>query len=765
MKFLKYFFIFFIFAAFIKNDANEKLFEQRIVSENTELKELKLKLNEKAAQINKIYQTENIEDEKVFLLLKDEVKQIKEEINLLENKIRENYLTEDNKTPDDNYAFCDQGDTTLSQLVMEYGSSDYLYVIPPEIAGMKISMFSSIPIPRSSWQEMIEVILSNNGIGVKQINSFVKQLYVIKQELINVEIITSDLKAILHLPDQSLVFFVFSPPIEQVKAAHSFFERYADPKQVNVQIVGNKIVIIASKKNIERLLQLYEVIWGIEGDKIIKVVKFSKILAPDVEKVIKSFFGDQSIKTRTPFFQSKVDDVILLPLPDNTSIVLVGEKKMVHKAEQLITELENQLEDPKEMTIHWYTCKHSDPQELADILSKVYPSISTSSVDSEKVKEPIVSTELKQDISCKTGSCERLNTYNPVNPVAPGVIEPGKIEPEKRSFSSSNFVVDNKTGSILMTVRRNELEKIKSILKKLDVPKKMAQIDVLLVERKLQDRMQTGINILKIGTNDVESKQNSVSFDTNSRAAKKGILDFIFRKPKGKFPSFDFTLSFLMAQDDLKINANPSVLAINQTPALISIVEEISISNGAVQVSCPSGWNVEKSFTRAQFGITIVMTPTIHLPDYSKPDEKGFVTLQTNVTFDTSTATDNDRPPVTRRHLENEVRIADGETIILGGLRRKSQEDVREKIPFLGDLPGIGKLFGTTKLTDHSTEMFIFITPRIIKDPIEDLRLERQRILSKRPGDIPEFIAKVEQAKNFERKKIFENSLKVLFDR
>jgi general secretion pathway protein D len=329
-------------------------------------------------------------------------------------------------------------------------------------------------------------------------------------------------------------------------------------------------------------------------------------------------------------------------------------------------------------------------------------------------KNENMTTQVSQDINCTTESgYKRLNVYNPVNPVTPGSVEPGKIEKNKKNLSSAdNFVVDPKTGSILMIVRKEDLYKIKEILKKLDVPKKMAQIEVLLVERKLQDKKQTGINILKIGS-EVEKRNREISFDTRA-PDRKGILDFIFKLPKGHLPSLDLTFSFLMAQDDLKINANPSVLAINQTPATISIIEELSISNGSVQTNGPSGWNVEKSYTRAQFGITIVMTPFIHLPDFNKPDEKGFITLQTNVTFDTpqTQSTDNDRPPVTRRHIENEVRIADGETVILGGLRRKTQEDSREKIPFLGDIPGIGKLFGTTKLIDQSTEMFIFITPK-----------------------------------------------------
>ena len=114
--------------------------------------------------------------------------------------------------------------------------------------------------------------------------------------------------------------------------------------------------------------------------------------------------------------------------------------------------------------------------------------------------------------------------------------------------------------------------------------------------------------------------------------------------------------------------------------------------------------------------------------------------------------------------MENEVRVADGETVILGGLRRKIQEDTRDKIPFLGDLPGLGKLFGLTRQTDMSTEMFIFITPHIIHDPVEDLRCIRQAEYQKRAGDIPEFLAIIDQAKKDERRHLFDHSLKTLFD-
>jgi general secretion pathway protein D len=318
-----------------------------------------------------------------------------------------------------------------------------------------------------------------------------------------------------------------------------------------------------------------------------------------------------------------------------------------------------------------------------------------------------------------------------------------------------------------MVVKREELSKIKSILKKLDVPKRMVQLDVLLVEKKLTDRKQVGINLLEFGANSSNAKQEAFSFNTANGAPDKGIMKFLFSKHKDSSPAANLVYNFLLAQDDVRINANPSILVINQTQATISVVDEISINNGAIQLNTQAGVTLEQSFTRAQFGITILLTPTIHLGDPDDVESEkhpGFVSLQTNLEFDTTRMTANDRPPVTRRHVENHVYVPDGETVILGGLRQQITEDSREKIPFLGDLPGIGKLFGSTKISNISTEMFIFITPRIVRDSVEDLRLLRQSEYLKRAGDIPEFLERIDAAKDNERAGIFENSLKMLFD-
>ncbi|HSX25501.1 MAG TPA: hypothetical protein VLE89_00665 [Chlamydiales bacterium] len=730
---------------------------------NRALSQLKSQLKEKFEKASELSRIGAAEEE--FRPLLEEVRGLKRKIVGLEEQWRSTSVDETTAS-DEAYALWDVGEATLAQLIMEYGASDFLYVIPQELSGMKISLFSSIPLPHETWSEMIEMILTQNGVGVKRVNPFVKQLYILKLDPSAIEGIVAQEGDLEFFANHARLFYVFSPPPEQLRSVQSFFERFSDPKQTLIQSIGSKVAIVSTKETIDKLLGLYHAVWEQSQGKVVRLINLTKISAAEAEKVLKAVFSDPGKGARPTFYPSGADELSTLTLPQG--LVLIGENDTVDRGEKILSDLETQLEDPGEKVIYWYSCKHSNPEDIAEVLEKVYDSLigSTFEKKAESVSlapPPPVQPQEQPNPGQVFPYPDRSTAFNPVMPANPPFIQPGTIEKNQKS-SFGNFIVDNKTTSILMVVRREELPKIKTLLKKLDTPKRMVQLDVLLVEKKLRDRKQIGFSLLQFGTNSSGRQQNAITFDTNETGFHKGVLSYIFSRASNGWPAVDLTYNFLMAQEDIRINANPSVLAINQTPATVSIVEEISINNGAIQLDTTAGVTIEQSFTRAQYGITIVLTPTIHLSDAEDPNCPGFVSLQTNLEFDTTQHAVNDRPPVTRRHIENEVRVADGETVILGGLRRKIEEDTREKIPFLGDLPGIGKLFGAAKSTETNTEMFIFITPHIIHDPIEDLRNIRQCEYQKRAGDIPEFLELLDEAKNKERKKLFDHSLKLLFD-
>lgn len=736
---------------------------------------LKADLETQFQKVQELVETET-RDEEYRELLK-EIAETRGKIRSLEERWRKTAVDEVSKA-DEPYAMWDIGETTLSQLIMEYGASDFLYVIPQELSGMKISLFSGIPLPHESWSEMIEMILAHNGVGAKRLNPFVKQLYILKLDPTAIEAIVANESDLKMFAGHSRLFYVFSPPAEQLKSTQSFFERFSDPKQSLIHAIGSKVAIVGTKDTIEKLLGLYHAVWEQNQGKVLRVVNLVKIVPNEAEKILKTVFSEGTVKNRPTYHPSHADELATMILPQG--LALIGEMETVERAQKILADMESQLEDPGEKVIYWYTCKHSNPEDIAEVLKQVYNSLASSRLEKKSESIADKGSSTPSDSSAKSKLPPNLAApnmpyafpylnpgpgYVPVMPATAPFIQPGEYNPESKS-DFGNFIVDSKTTSLLMVLRREELPKIKALLRKLDVPKKMVQLDVLLVEKKFKDNREVGFSLLQLGTNSSGKKETAVSYATTSESNvfSNGLFSFLFSRPSGKFPAADMKFNFLLAQEDVRIKANPSVLAINQTPAQISIVEEISINNGAFPFNSPTGTVIQDSYTRAQYGITINLTPTIHVPD--EDEGPGFISLETDLEFDTTTIISaDDRPPVTRRNIQNQVRVADGETIILGGLRQQIEENTREKIPFLGDLPGLGKLFGTARSRDVSTEMFVFITPKIIRNPVEDLITIRQEEYQKRPGDIPEFLERIEKAKDNERRGLFKQSLKLLFDK
>ena len=225
---------------------------------NQQLSSLKAELAKQFEEASLLAESDAPEGD--YYELASNVRSIRKKIRNLEEKWRSVSVKEIARA-DEPYAMWDVGETTLPQLIMEYGASDFLYVIPQELSGMKISLFSGIPLPQESWSEMIEMILAQNGVGVKRVNPFVKQLYILKLDPSSVEAVIGKHKDLDLFPTHARLFYVFSPPPEELKSVQSFFERFSDPKQTLIQAIGSKVAIVSTRATIQKLVGLYEAVW------------------------------------------------------------------------------------------------------------------------------------------------------------------------------------------------------------------------------------------------------------------------------------------------------------------------------------------------------------------------------------------------------------------------------------------------------------------------------------------------------------------------
>jgi general secretion pathway protein D len=805
---------------------------------NHELQERQSALNRLQDKVIDLYDQDAPETSYRELLV--QINDAKENIRILQESWREMVTKPGMK--DEGYALWHQPETTLEQLIIDYGSLDYVYLIPTDIAGIKVSISSNIPIPHASWGEMLEQILLQSGVGIKELNPYLRKLYMVKNDFSTVRLITNNPLDLEAYPGNARVSYVLSPEPMDVKRIWFFLEKFINPNSTVLQRIGRVILITGEVNAIKDLLKIYDFVTANKRELEYKAVPLFRVEAEEMAKILATIFEqfaeDEQVEEVVPQDPDQgegakagrpvpprptatgrrrprsdrndmagVTALTVIALPKVAQAVfLLGTAEEIKKAEDIIREVERQVGAARDKSIFSYTVKHSDPEELAQVLAKIYQlmiehrvGFQTKDVTEaeQQLKDQVrdlegqAREEIKEAVREERETIQRNIPYPTyfqppfyqqgaytVNP-APIETRPG-VKDKKVNVGRENFIVDPKTSHLIMVVETDILPKLKEIISKLDVPKKMVQIEVLLFERILQRDLSYGLNLLKIGSAASQLHRTSAVFaggldqceaiaDANTiKNCGRGVLDFFISRTKSSsgIPAFDLAYKFLMSQDNVYLTASPSVVTVNQTEAVISIQDERSILVGTNLSNTP-GVTAQNVFTRAQYGITIRVTPTVHWSDPEDffEDPENYINLVSEITFDTiPPGQDNsNQPQVNRRQIINEVNIPDGQAVIIGGLRRKQGRDSSDKVPFLGEIPGLGKLFSTTELSDEETELVIFMTPKIIANPREDFYRLRREHLCRRPGDLPCFIAKLNEALEREKNRAFQGYMTILF--
>lgn len=814
--------------------------QQFLIQVNKEIKERRVELHRLYAQVQSLY-SQNAPPDSYRQLL-GRINEARDSISALEETWRSMASETGHQ---DSYALWHQPETTIGDLVMDFGSQSFVYMIPADISTMRLSINSNLPIPRSSWNEMLELILNQNGIGVRQLNPYLRQLFLLQDDRSGLKMMTDRREDLEVVSAQTRVAFVITPEPSDLRRIWTFLQRFSNPNSTVLQAIGREIFMIGTAAEIKELLKLYDFVASHRGDKEYKAVPVTIIEAEEMARILASIFDqlvEETHEEGTPTKQQQPTaqrpgqgqpppqagpqrpgqpqqpgkkpkgevkkfgetavGLRIIPLSNVTqALFLVGTKEEIRKAEEIIREVESQIGEPREKTIYTYRAKHSDPEELAEILYRIYdlmistgvgyveriplrpgempPQPSRAEAGAGNVNVRVDQPSYYKGDPYREGFYQQGSGYL-VNP-APAVPGPPIIMPVNRN--RTNFLVDPKTSNIVMVVEVDILPKLKELIKKLDVPKKQVQIEVLLFEKRLDRRSDFGLNLLRI-TRGTVNNNSGVRFNNivnippgTDLPTNAGIFQFFIHHVSSTgIPLFDMIYTFLLSQDDILINSSPSVVTLNQTPATIVVNEEISIDTGIFEVPTTGDFALKNSFTRAQYGITIQVTPIIHTrqaddmePDVGECFDEGngalvdYVTLATDITFDTIKDLGNNRPDVTRRHLVNQVSIPDGQSVIIGGLRRRVTTETKDAIPYLGELPGIGRLFSVNTTHDEDTEMFLFMTPKIISDPVEDFDRIRRYELTRRPGDIPEYLCRLYEAREIAKNRILDGTMRALF--
>jgi len=252
------------------------------------------------------------------------------------------------------HALWHQPESTILQLVIDYGAPEYLYMVPPEIGIIHCSLNSNLPIPKESWSACLELILAQYGIGIKQHSPYLRELYFLRNDLSALDLITDKIEAVQLLPARAKVCFVLTPEETDPRPALLLLQKFANMATTDIQAIGGKLYITAIASDVLEILKLYSFVRNGNGSQDFQVAKLIKLDAKEMERILNSAFHEGKNG-------SDSSSLRVMPLESaNHTLFLSGTKDEVKKAQRLIRDLESQMEDPLEKTIFWYTAKHSD---------------------------------------------------------------------------------------------------------------------------------------------------------------------------------------------------------------------------------------------------------------------------------------------------------------------------------------------------------------------------------------------------------------------
>lgn len=312
-------------------------------------------------------------------------------------------------------------------------------------------------------------------------------------------------------------------------------------------------------------------------------------------------------------------------------------------------------------------------------------------------------------------------TSNTVFPVSPA-----QLPINQQGFASSKVSADVANNALVFYMTASEYATVRRLVEQIDIPRKQVLVSAIVAEvspkrleasgiqwqatiegagivglgagaslEQLYQTLQTGNFVL--GTID----PTTTSIDIGGRTVK--------------FPNNYALLNFLTTTTDFNLLASPRLLTHNNKQADISVGQIVPFATG---VKYDINGQPIVNFDYREVGLNLKLTP--HISQGQNVRLEVHQDLQEVVDYikTGSGATAVTVPVVSKREVNSEVSLGDGQTLIIGGLVQRNTLQSIRKVPILGDIPFIGDLlFRQKDRTVTKTTLFVFLTPHIVDSP------------------------------------------------
>ena len=316
----------------------------------------------------------------------------------------------------------------------------------------------------------------------------------------------------------------------------------------------------------------------------------------------------------------------------------------------------------------------------------------------------------------------------------------GRLDSSKsKTNNDATIEADEGTNSLIITADADEMAALESVIYQLDIRRAQVLVEAIIVEMEVIDGQDLGLQWLFANDSGIYGSQVSQDVST-AGAISQAVLgdnssstnvmgDFDLGRLAGALAgSPGLTLGWGAVDDDLSMtvimnalkkqsNANilstPTLLTLDNQEAYITVGQNVPFVTGAYTNTGSGGSGVQNPFQtieRENVGITLTVTPHINDGDSVVLDIEQEVSSLTGLSSIASDLITNERK------IQTKVLAGDGRTVVLGGLIKDNVQDGTQRVPVLGSIPLLGRLFRNDAVEVTKTNLLIFIRPTIIRD-------------------------------------------------
>ena len=316
-------------------------------------------------------------------------------------------------------------------------------------------------------------------------------------------------------------------------------------------------------------------------------------------------------------------------------------------------------------------------------------------------------------------------------------LEPTEGKPARTSSDTATIEADEGTNALIITADADEMAALEAVIHRLDIRRAQVLVEAIIVEMEIIDGQDLGLQWL--------FADNSGSFGSNINAndvRTRNLADAIFPgRDENNVPleedlnlgdvagalastpgmslgwgQIDDSLTMVVILNALKEtnNANilstPSILTLDNQEAFITVGQNVPFVTGSFTSTADSATNPFQTIERENVGITLTVTPHINEGNAVVLDISQEVSSLSGLSVAASDLITNERK------IQTKVLAVDGQIVVLGGLIKDDVQDAQQKVPLLGDIPYLGRLFRSDREKLTKQNLMVFLRPTIIRD-------------------------------------------------